>query len=214
VVTGVPAESWSEAQRFGGVGVLSRTTEWVREHFTALARAADDVLPAAGTIADWAEELVQVYGRGGRVLACGNGGSAAEAEHLAGELVGKFRHDRQPLSAIALAADSAATTAILNDYGPEEMFARQVRAHGRPGDVLIALSTSGTSANVIAAAKAALDSGLTVWALTGPAPNPLAALSDSAIAVEAPTVATVQEIHLSLVHALCLALDQALGVPL
>jgi D-sedoheptulose 7-phosphate isomerase len=193
---------------------MSTSTEWIREHFTALARAADDVLPAAATIADWGEELVQVYARGGRVLACGNGGSAAEAEHLAGELVGKFRHDRQPLSAIALAADSAATTAILNDYGPEEMFARQVRAHGRPGDVLIALSTSGTSANVIAAAKAALDSGLTVWALTGPAPNPLAALSDSAIAVEAPTVATVQEIHLSLVHALCLALDEALGVPL
>jgi D-sedoheptulose 7-phosphate isomerase len=193
---------------------MSTSTEWIREHFTALARAADDVLPAAATIADWAEELVQVYARGGRVLACGNGGSAAEAEHLAGELVGKFRHDRQPLSAIALAADSAATTAILNDYGPEEMFARQVRAHGRPGDVLIALSTSGTSANVIAAAKAALDSCLTVWALTGPAPNPLAALSDSAIAVEAPTVATVQEIHLSLVHALCLALDEALGVPL
>jgi D-sedoheptulose 7-phosphate isomerase len=193
---------------------MNTSTEWVREHFTALARAADDVLPAAATIADWAEELVQVYARGGRVLACGNGGSAAEAEHLAAELVGKFRHERQPLSAIALAADSAATTAIVNDYGPEEMFARQVRAHGRAGDVLIALSTSGTSANVIAAAKAALDSGLTVWALTGPAPNPLAALSDSAVAVEAPTVATVQEIHLSLVHALCLALDEALGVPL
>jgi D-sedoheptulose 7-phosphate isomerase len=193
---------------------MNTSTEWVREHFTALARAADDVLPAAATIADWAEELVQVYARGGRVLACGNGGSAAEAEHLAAELVGKFRHERQPLSAIALAADSAATTAIVNDYGAEEMFARQVRAHGRAGDVLIALSTSGTSANVIAAAKAALDSGLTVWALTGPAPNPLAALSDSAVAVEAPTVATVQEIHLSLVHALCLALDEALGVPL
>jgi D-sedoheptulose 7-phosphate isomerase len=193
---------------------MNTSTEWVREHFTALARAADDVLPAAATIADWAEELVQVYAGGGRVLACGNGGSAAEAEHLAAELVGKFRHERQPLSAIALAADSAATTAIVNDYGPEEMFARQVRAHGRAGDVLIALSTSGTSANVIAAAKAALDSGLTVWALTGPAPNPLAALSDSAVAVEAPTVATVQEIHLSLVHALCLALDEALGVPL
>ena len=92
----------------------------------------------------------------------------------------------------------------------EELFARQVQAYGRRGDVLVALSTSGSSPNVIAAAKAGLDLGVTVWALTGPAPNPLAALSDSAIAVDAPTVATVQEIHLTLVHALCIALDQAL----
>ena len=87
-----------------------------------------------------------------------------------------------------------------------------MQAYGRRGDVLVALSTSGTSPNVIAAAKAGLDLGVTVWALTGPAPNPLAALSDSAIAVDAPTVATVQEIHLSLVHALCIALDEALQV--
>ena len=192
---------------------MSIGTDGVREHFAALAQAADELLPAATTVSSWARELAAIYAAGGRLLACGNGGSAAEAEHLAGELVGKFRHDRQPLSAIALAADSSSTTAILNDYGPEEMFARQVRAHGRPGDVLVAFSTSGTSSNVIAAAKAALDMGVTVWALTGPAPNPLAALSDSAIAVEAPTVATVQEIHLSLVHALCLALDEVLGVP-
>jgi D-sedoheptulose 7-phosphate isomerase len=147
------------------------------------------------------------------VLTCGNGGSASEAQHLTGELVGRFRHDRQPLSAIALCADSSATTAIMNDYGVEDVFARQVRAHGRPGDVLIAFSTSGTSPNVVAAAKAALETGVTVWALTGPAPNPLAALSDSAIPVIAATVATVQEIHLSIVHALCIALDDALGVP-
>ena len=116
-------------------------------------------------------------------------------------------------AAIALCADSAATTAIMNDYGIEDVFARQIRAHGRTGDVLIAFSTSGTSPNVVAAAKAALEIGVTVWALTGPAPNPLAALSDSAIPVAAPTVATVQEIHLSMVHALCIALDDALGVP-
>ena len=92
------------------------------------------------------------------------------------------------------------------------MFARQVTAFGRPGDVLVAFSTSGTSPNVVAAAKAGLEAGVTVWALTGPGPNPLASLADDAIAVEAPTTATVQEIHLSLVHALCIALDHALGV--
>jgi D-sedoheptulose 7-phosphate isomerase len=184
----------------------------VEDHFAALARAAAVARSSAPIIAGWGEQLAEVFGRGGRLLACGNGGSAAEAQHLTGELVGRFRHERQPLSAIALCADSSATTAILNDYGIEEFFARQVRAHGRPGDVLVGFSTSGTSPNVVAAAKAALDIGVTVWALTGPAPNPLAALSDSAICVEAPTVAGVQEIHLAAVHALCIALDDALGV--
>jgi D-sedoheptulose 7-phosphate isomerase len=128
-------------------------------------------------------------------------------------MVGRFRYDRRPLPAIALCADSAATTAIGNDYGIEDVFARQVQAFGRPSDVLIAFSTSGTSPNVLAAAKAGLEAGVQVWALTGPAPNPLAAVADSAIAVEAPTTATVQEVHLSLVHALCVAVDAALGVP-
>jgi D-sedoheptulose 7-phosphate isomerase len=185
----------------------------VSDHLRALADGARRIESAAGTIRDWAEQLAQVFCTGGMLLACGNGGSAAEAQHLTGELVGRFRHDRPSLPAIALGADSAATTAIVNDYGSEEMFARQVRGFGRPGDVLVTLSTSGCSPNVVAAAKAGLENGLTVWALTGPAPNPLAAMADSAIAVEAPTTATVQELHLSIVHALCLALDSALGVP-
>jgi D-sedoheptulose 7-phosphate isomerase len=185
----------------------------VSEHLAALATAAEAADELTPVVAGWADRLAEVFTAGGRVLTCGNGGSASEAQHLTGELVGRFRHDRQPLSAIALCADSSATTAIMNDYGVEDVFARQVRAHGRPGDVLIAFSTSGTSPNVVAAAKAALETGVTVWALTGPAPNPLAALSDSAIPVIAATVATVQEIHLSMVHALCIALDDALGVP-
>jgi D-sedoheptulose 7-phosphate isomerase len=185
----------------------------VSEHLAALAQAAGAADELTPVVACWAERLAEVFTAGGRVLTCGNGGSASEAQHLTGELVGRFRHDRQPLSAIALCADSAATTAIMNDYGVEDVFARQVRAHGRTGDVLIAFSTSGTSPNVVAAAKAALEIGVTVWALTGAVPNPLAALSDSAIPVAAPTVATVQEMHLSMVHALCIALDDALGVP-
>jgi len=185
----------------------------VSEHLAALAEAAEAADELTPVVAGWAERLAEVFTAGGRVLTCGNGGSASEAQHLTGELVGRFRHDRQPLSAIALCADSTATTAIMNDYGVEDVFARQVRAHGRTGDVLITFSTSGTSRNVVAAAKAALEIGVSVWALTGPAPNPLAALSDSAIPVAAATVATVQEIHLSMVHALCIALDDALGVP-
>jgi D-sedoheptulose 7-phosphate isomerase len=188
------------------------STELVRRHLEDLATAAQMAQSAAPVVAEWGQRLAQVFADGGKLLACGNGGSAAEAQHLTGELLGRFREERRPLPAVALSADSSAVTAIANDYGIEELFARQVRAYGRPGDVLVALSTSGTSPNVIAAAKAGLDLGVTVWAMTGPAPNPLAALSDSAIAVDAPTVATVQEIHLSLVHALCIALDKALQV--
>jgi D-sedoheptulose 7-phosphate isomerase len=186
------------------------TVELVSRHLEDLAAAAQTAQSAAALVAEWGQRLADIFAAGGKLLACGNGGSAAEAQHLTGELLGRFREERRPLPGIALTADAAAVTAIANDYGFEELFARQVQAYGRPGDVLVALSTSGTSPNVIAAAKAGLDLGLTVWALTGPAPNPLAALSDSAIAVDAPTVATVQEIHLSLVHALCIALDKTL----
>jgi D-sedoheptulose 7-phosphate isomerase len=186
------------------------TTDLVSRHLDDLAGAARIAQSAAPVVAEWGQDLATVFGAGGKLLACGNGGSAAEAQHLTGELLGRFREERRPLPAVALSADSSAVTAIANDYGIEELFARQVQAYGRPGDVLVALSTSGTSPNVIAAAKAGLDLGVTVWALTGPAPNPLAALSDSAIAVDAPTVATVQEIQLSLIHALCIALDKSL----
>jgi D-sedoheptulose 7-phosphate isomerase len=181
-------------------------------HLAALSAAATRAISAAPVVQRWGEALADVLSAGGRLLACGNGGSAAEAQHLTGELVGRFRHDRRPYAAVALHADTSAVTAILNDYGVDELYARQVYAHGRPGDVLVALSTSGTSPNVLAAAKAAREVGVTVWGLTGPGPNPLAAISDDVICVDAPTVATVQEIHLSLIHGLCLAFDHALGV--
>jgi D-sedoheptulose 7-phosphate isomerase len=184
-----------------------------REHFAALQAALARIEAiSSAQIESWGRHLAGVLDGGGRLLACGNGGSAAEAQHLTGELVGRFRHERRPLSAIALHADTSALTAISNDYGGHESFARQVFAHGRPGDVLITLSTSGISRNVVSAAKAAHEVGMTAWALTGPAPNTLAALCDDAIAVEAPSAATVQEIHLAIVHALCIAIDDTLGV--
>ena len=188
------------------------TVQTIHDHLLALSSAAERNADAAAVVQRWGVQLAKILGSGGRLLACGNGGSAAEAQHLTGELVGRFRLDRRPFAGIALHADTSAGTAILNDYGGDELYARQVVAHGRPGDVLVALSTSGTSSNVLAAAKAAHDVGMIVWSLTGGAPNPLAALSDDAVCVEAPTVATVQEIHLCLVHALCLAFDEALGV--
>jgi D-sedoheptulose 7-phosphate isomerase len=182
----------------------------IEQQIADLVAALERVQPAAAQLSDWGARLAGVLTGGGRLLACGNGGSAAEAQHLTAELVGRFKDEREPLSAIALHTDTSAATAIVNDYGVEELFARGVRAHGRPGDVLVALSTSGTSRNVLAAVKAAQEIGVTTWALTGPAPNPLVAMSDAAIAVEAESMATVQEVHLVLVHGLCTALDEVL----
>ncbi|ORX05544.1 D-sedoheptulose-7-phosphate isomerase [Mycolicibacillus trivialis] len=182
----------------------------IERHFADLVRALAPMRPAAEQLTTWGEHLADVFAGGGRLLACGNGGSAAQAQHLTAELVGRFQDERDPLSAIALHADTSAATAIVNDYGPEEMFARGVRAHGRPGDILVALSTSGSSRNVLAAAKAARECGVTTWALTGAGPNPLLAGCDDGIAVEAESTATVQEVHLVLVHGLCMALDHVL----
>ena len=159
----------------------------------------------------WGRELADVLLRGGRLLTAGNGGSAAEAQHLAGELVGRYRDDRAPFSAIALCAESASYTAIGNDYGADEVFARQVRAHGRPGDILVALSTSGCSPNVLAAADAAAECGIATWALTGAPGNPLALRADDCLAVDSPHTATVQEIHLIAIHLLCEAFDEAVA---
>ncbi|GAA3032353.1 MULTISPECIES: SIS domain-containing protein [Streptosporangium] len=158
----------------------------------------------------WGMKLATVLESGGRLLACGNGGSAAEAQHLTAELVGRFKKDRRPFAAIPLHADGSSVTAIANDFGIEEVYARQVRAHGRTGDVLITLSCSGTSPNVLAAARAAQQTGLLVWALTGPAPNALAELSDEVVAVPSPDTSIVQEVHLVLIHMLCSATEEAL----
>jgi D-sedoheptulose 7-phosphate isomerase len=177
-------------------------------HLTALRRALGELERELGRLERWGLELAEVLIGGGRLLACGNGGSAAEAQHLTAELVGRYRLERMPLSAVCLHADTSSLTAIGNDYGPEEAFARQVRAHARPGDVLIALSTSGRSPNVVAAALAAERCGARVWSLTGPGPNPLAAASHDALCVAAATP-TVQEVHQVAIHLLCARIDEA-----
>ncbi|MGP3957780.1 D-sedoheptulose-7-phosphate isomerase [Nonomuraea sp. 3N208] len=179
-------------------------------HLEKLWNALEKVDAQAAGVRTWGAKLAGVLTSGGRLLACGNGGSAAEAQHLTAELVGRFRDDRPPYAAIPLHADGSSLTAIANDFGAEEVYARQVRAHGRPGDVLLCLSTSGTSPNVLAAAKAAQDGGILAWAMTGPAPNPLAGLCDDAVAVPADDTATVQEVHLALIHLLCDAVEEAL----
>jgi D-sedoheptulose 7-phosphate isomerase len=179
-------------------------------HLHELRDALDAFGAAAAPLAAWGERLACTLGNGGRLLAAGNGGSAAEAHHLTAELIGRMRDERMPLSALALTGDPSAMTAISNDYGYEEMFARQVRGHGRSGDVLIVLSTSGRSPNLLAAVAAARCAGMTTWALTGPQPNPLAEACDAAIRCPGVNAQVVQELHLVCVHVLCEHIDAAL----
>jgi D-sedoheptulose 7-phosphate isomerase len=182
-------------------------------HLAGTLRTIERLGEHLDTVQGWGGHVGQVLLSGGRLLAAGNGGSAAQAQHLTAELVGRYRDDRRALSAIALHAETSSLTAITNDYGPEAAFARQVDAHGRPGDVFVALSTSGHSSNVVAAARRARVGGLTSLALTGPRPNPLAGACDECIAVEAPTAAQVQEAHLVLLHLLCEAVDELIFSP-
>ena len=188
------------------------TNVWLMKHVAELSAALSGLQQDAHVLDSWGRRLADVLGGGGRLMAAGNGGSAAEAQHLTAEMVGRFVEERRPLSALCLSAETSSLTAIINDYGAEEVFARQVEAHGRAGDVLVLLSTSGRSANVLRAAERARDAGVQVWALTGDRPNPLAALADEAITVRASTTAVVQEVHLVAVHALCAAVDAYLPV--
>jgi phosphoheptose isomerase len=172
-----------------------------------------DALPHLDTdrLDAWGRQLAGVLVGGGRLLCVGNGGSAAQAQHLTAELVGRYRDDRPALSALALHAETSSVTAIANDYGYDTVFSRQVQAHGRPGDVFLGLSTSGRSGNLLAAMEAAREGGLTVWALTGRGPNPMAELADAAVTVDAPATATVQEVHQVAVHLICAAVDLEVG---
>jgi D-sedoheptulose 7-phosphate isomerase len=149
--------------------------------------------------------LAETLAAGGTVLLCGNGGSAADAQHLAAELVGKLDAggDRDPLRAVALTTDTSVLTALANDYGYEEVFARQVRALGRRGDALVCLTTSGGSANVVRAADAARDAGMRIVALLGPGASPLDDLADVSLHVPGGSSGEIQQGHIAIGHLLC-----------
>lgn len=155
--------------------------------------------------------IVEALASGHLVMVCGNGGSAAEAQHLAGELVGRFRREREPWPVLALTADSAVLTAVANDYGYETVFARQVAAFGHHGDVLVGISTSGESLNVVNAACQARERGISVIALTGREPTRLGLFSDVAIAVPATETALIQEVHSVLVHLISEVVESSLA---
>jgi phosphoheptose isomerase len=181
----------------------------VESHLDGLTDTLDGLRAEAPRIHRWGTSLARLLLGGGRLLAAGNGGSAAEAQHLTAELVGRYRHDRAPFSALALCAETSSVTAIANDYGYDQVFARQVAAHARPADVVMLLSTSGSSPNLLEAAHTARLVGATVWALTGPLPNPLASLADDTLALPGHPC-HVQEAQLVVVHALCEAFEAAL----
>lgn len=182
-----------------------------REHLrTTAAVAAQVAAESAGTVAEMAEALTSCLRAGGKVLLCGNGGSAAEAQHLAAELVGRYLRERRPLPAIALTTDTSALTAIANDYRFEDVFQRQIDALAVAGDVLIALSTSGTSADVVMAAQAARAKGVFVLAFTGQSGGELVKHADLALQVPSVTTPIVQEIHLAIGHVLCDLVERAL----
>jgi phosphoheptose isomerase len=184
----------------------------VDRHVDQLVEALRSPATGLATAQRWGRLLAVPLLAGQRLLVAGNGGSAAEAQHLTAELVGRYVAERPPLSAIALHAETSSLTAIGNDYGAAEAYARQVAAHGRDGDTLLVLSTSGRSENVLAAAHRARSKGLTVWAMTGPAPNPLAGLADEALCVAGADTSVVQEVHLVAIHTLCDALDAEIAV--
>ncbi len=146
--------------------------------------------------------------RGNKILLCGNGGSAADSQHIATELVGRYEKRRRSWPAISLTTDTSALTAVSNDFGYEEVFARQVEGLGKPGDVLIAISTSGKSANILKAAKKARELGCHTIALTGAGAEPLASLCDLAVVVPAARTSRVQEAHITIGHLWCEMVDQ------
>lgn len=153
---------------------------------------------------------IAAFSGGTKILIAGNGGSAADAQHFAGELVSRFYFDRPPLAAIALTTDSSILTAIGNDYGFEDVFARQVQALGRPGDVFIAISTSGNSPNILKAIEAAKSIGLVVIGLTGRTGGKMKALCDVYLCAPSDLTPHIQECHLVIEHALCACIEETL----
>lgn len=167
----------------------------------------------AQPIAEAVDLMFGALSNGNRILACGNGGSAADCQHFAAELVGRFERERLPLPAMALSTDSSILTAIGNDYGFADIYAKQVQAFGQAGDVLLAISTSGNSANVLAAIESALERDMRVVALTGKGGGAIARLltdADVHICVPHDRTARIQEVHLLIVHCLCDGIDVAL----
>ena len=186
----------------------------IQAQFADSIAAKQAAAPAmAGAIAAVVDAMTAALRTGGKIMACGNGGSAADSQHFAAELVNRFEKERAPLAAIALTTDTSTLTSIANDYHYDLVFAKQVQALGRAGDVLLAISTSGNSSNVLAAMAAARASGVRVVALTGKGGGKMAAAlepDDIHLCVPADRTARIQEVHLLVLHCLCDGIDASL----
>lgn len=194
--------------------IIERLRKRASQHFLdsiAVKQDAEKILPdfvAHGVLA-----MVECLRAGGKVMACGNGGSAADAQHFAAELIGRFERERQELAAIALTTDTSILTAVGNDYGYDEIFSKQVRGLGKKSDILLGISTSGNSRNVLRAIEIAKSMGITIIALTGNGGGKIASLLDkNDIHLCAPSsrTARIQETHLVLLHSLCDGVDHLL----
>jgi D-sedoheptulose 7-phosphate isomerase len=181
----------------------SQWQERIRAEITAVTRNFERLVDRTDAIGAAAALMVRALRADGKIMFCGNGGSAADAQHLAAELMGRYLRDRAPLPALALTVDTSALTAIANDYSYADVFARQLRGIGRKSDLLVGISTSGNSANVIKAVEAAKAMGMATVVLTGEGGGRLAELADVAIRVPAQRTNSVQEMHIAIGHILC-----------
>jgi len=193
---------------------IARTVTLTDRIARQFAESAQTKLDAVGVLAEPIAAAVRLMATtlrdGGKIMACGNGGSAADAQHFAAELINRFEKERAPLAAVALSTDTSTLTSIANDYAYDQVFAKQVAALGRAGDVLLAISTSGNSANVIAAMTVARGRGVRIVALTGKDGGKMAALlaaDDIHLCVPAQRTARIQEVHLLTIHCLCDGID-------
>ena len=195
----------SDSERF-----LPEISRQMTDLSQLVVRSGEELAGAAAVLAD---QVLETFERGGKLLFCGNGGSAADAQHLAAEYVVRFARARRPLAAIALTTDTSILTAGGNDFGFDSVFARQVRALGRPGDLLVLHSTSGESENLLRAADAAREIGVRSVALLARGGGRLRERVDSALVVPTDVTARAQEVHLALQHIVCDLVDQVIAEP-
>ncbi|MFH1730342.1 MAG: SIS domain-containing protein [Planctomycetota bacterium] len=182
---------------------MSDKADEVRSSLDRSAAALAELCGQAAAVAEIIEKVADSLRKGGSLFLCGNGGSAAQCQHVAAELTGRFKLERRGLRAVSLTTDTSALTAIGNDYGFDQVFARQLEALARPGDVLIGLSTSGSSKNVVRAFEKARQMGVATIALVGPKGGELADLADACLAAPGEATAVVQECHIAALHAMC-----------
>ena len=184
-----------------------KTIDELIEGSDVIRQTALCLAPAIVTVA---QHMIDALRAGGKILICGNGGSAADAQHFAAELVGRFRRERPSWSAIALTVDASILTSLGNDFGFEQIFARQVQALGRPADILFAISTSGRSKNVLAAVQVAASSGMKTIGMTGEGSSPLGELVDHHLPIPSANTAFIQQGHMAVIHVLCELVEESL----